>query len=142
MRISARCDYSLAALLELALHWPSEEPMQIQDIAKNQDIPLRYLVQILIRLKSKGWVESVRGQSGGYRLKKRPDQISLGEVLRDIEGPVLPVVESTSSSKRMNVFNGTWRNVEKAINDVVNSVTFDDLRNKIKNEKNVPMYVI
>ncbi|OGW81965.1 MAG: hypothetical protein A3G33_04245 [Omnitrophica bacterium RIFCSPLOWO2_12_FULL_44_17] len=116
--------------------------MQIQDIAKNQDIPLRYLVQILIRLKSKGWVESVRGQSGGYRLKKRPDQISLGEVLRDIEGPVLPVVESTSSSKRMNVFNGTWRNVEKAINDVVNSVTFDDLRNKIKNEKNVPMYVI
>ena len=51
MRVSAKCDYACKALLELALHWPNKEPVQIHEISEKQDIPIKYLVQILIQLK-------------------------------------------------------------------------------------------
>ena len=141
MRISAKCNYGLNALLELALQWPNKKPLQIQDIAKKQGIPTRYLVQILIRLKSMKLVKSVRGKEGGYLLSKNPKEIHLGNVLRELEGPLFPVVENTSAQET-NVFFEIWQKADKAIADVVDPVTFEDLCRKAAGARKILTYSI
>jgi Rrf2 family protein len=142
MRISARCDYALGALLELSLHWPNKEPLQIQDIARKQGIPIRYLVQILIRLKAMKLVESLRGKLGGYRLRKSPSQILLGDVIREIEGPLLPVVVNSSPRNRAQLFKGIWGDIEKSISEIVDRVTMEDMCQKSRGIVDVLTYAI
>lgn len=140
MRISARCDYACKALLELALRWPNKEPLQIHMISEKQDIPLRYLVQILIQLKRLGLVISTRGKEGGYILAKSPDSISLGQVMRQMGGPLLPIVNS--ALKRESVFAAIWSEVEGAMADVLDKVTFEDILNKVKGKDRAIIYQI
>ena len=124
MRISARCDYACKALLELSFHWPNKKPLQIHTISKKQDIPMKYLVQILIQLKRIGLVMSRRGKDGGYNLSRPPNKISLGEVIRHIGGPLLPVAVSTRKSF---VFSTIWKEVENAMTKVLDRITFEDI---------------
>ena len=140
MRISARCDYACKALLELSLHWPNKEPLQIHAISEKQDIPMKYLVQILIQLKRLGLVESTRGKQGGYILARTPQRITLGEVMRRISGPLLPL--SNSATKKDSVFAAIWREVEGAMAKVLDKVTFGDISNKAKGAKGVIVYQI
>jgi Rrf2 family protein len=90
MRLSLRGEYALRALLVLGLNY-GEGIVRIQAISEQQNIPKRFLEQILNDLKSAGMVQSRRGVAGGYRLAKRPDQISLASVVRHIEGALAPV---------------------------------------------------
>ncbi len=90
MKLSLRGEYALRALLVLGLH--SDQPLvRIQTVADEQNIPKRFLEQILNDLKSGGFVRSKRGVSGGYRLARRPEEISLAMVVRHIEGALAPV---------------------------------------------------
>lgn len=140
MRISARCDYACKALLELALHWPSKEPMQIHTISEKQDIPMRYLVHILIQLKRIGLVVSMRGKQGGYNLAKPPHKISLGEVMRNIGGPLLPM--ANSARKKESVFATIWNEVEGAMAKVLDRITFEDISSKAKGMGGAIIYQI
>jgi Rrf2 family protein len=140
MRISARCDYACKALLELALHWPSKAPIQVHAISEKQDIPMKYLVQILLQLKRMGLVESIRGKQGGYILAKTPNRISLGEVMREIGGPLLPVVNS--AAKVGSVFATIWNEVEEAMAKVLDKITFEDISNKAKGIHGAIIYQI
>ncbi|MFC1623993.1 RrF2 family transcriptional regulator [Candidatus Omnitrophota bacterium] len=140
MRISARCDYACKALLELALHWPSKEPLHIQVISKKQEIPMRYLVQILIQLKRMGLVDSVRGKEGGYTLTELPNKISFGKVMRQIQGPLLPVAEC--SKKNGSVFTAIWQEVEASMAKVLDKVTFEDVCNKVRGMSKTIIYQI
>lgn len=140
MWVSARCDYACKALLELALHWPNKAPLQIQVISKKQGIPLKYLVQILIQLKNAGLVASIRGKEGGYNLTKPPERISLGELIRQIEGSLLP--RSDSAVKRQTVFAPIWAEVEYVIAKVLDEITFEDITNKIRGMKGSVVYQI
>lgn len=142
MRISAKCDYACRALLELSLHWPETEPLQIPEISKKQGIPLKYLVQILIQLKRMGLVESVRGQQGGYRLSRSPKQISLGEVVREIGGPLLPVSTGSQKAKKGDLFSEVWQETEGAISQVVDGINFHDISEKAKGTDKVLNYQI
>jgi Rrf2 family protein len=82
----------LRALIVLGLDYLADDSVvRIQEISKRQNIPKRFLEQILNDLKSAGILESKRGVAGGYRLKKPPDRITLAEVIRHIEGPLAPV---------------------------------------------------
>jgi len=72
MRISAKCDYACRALVELSFHWPKKIPLRIQQMSEKQEIPERFLVQILLQLKRLGFVTSSRGKNGGYNLAKAP----------------------------------------------------------------------
>jgi Rrf2 family cysteine metabolism transcriptional repressor len=90
MRLSLRGEYALRALLVLGLNY-GEGIVRIQAISEQQNIPKRFLEQILNDLKSAGIVQSRRGVAGGYRLAKSPDQISLASVVRHIEGALAPV---------------------------------------------------
>jgi Rrf2 family protein len=90
MKLSLRGEYALRALLVLGLNY--EQPVvRIQAISEQQNIPKRFLEQILNDLKSAGFVQSRRGISGGYRLAKRPEDITLAAVVRHVEGALAPV---------------------------------------------------
>lgn len=90
MKLSVRGEYALRALLVLGLNY--EQPLvRIQSISDQQNIPKRFLEQILNDLKSAGVVESRRGVTGGYRLARRPDEVNLASVVRHIEGALAPV---------------------------------------------------
>jgi Rrf2 family protein len=90
MKLSLRGEYALRALVVLGLNY-DQRVLRIQTISEQQNIPKRFLEQILNDLKSAGIVESRRGVAGGYRLSKPPEQISLALVVRHIEGPLAPV---------------------------------------------------
>jgi len=89
MNISARCEYACRAMLELALHEWDEKLLSVGQIAEQQGIPEKYLVHIMLQLKRAGLVESCRGASGGYRLQRGPDSITLLDIIEAIDGPIL-----------------------------------------------------
>jgi Rrf2 family protein len=90
MKLSLRGEYALRALVYLGLS-PAKSILKISEIANRQKIPKRFLEQILNEMRSLGWLESKRGASGGYRLRIAPDSITVGEVIRRIDGPLAPV---------------------------------------------------
>lgn len=140
MRISARCDYACKALLELALHWPNKEPVQMHIISDRQGIPTKYLVHILIHLKRMGLVESIRGKQGGYNLTRQPTEITLGEVIRDTAGPLLPLAKTAAKSE--SAFAAIWAEVEGAMAKVLDKVTFEDIVNRVRGKEKALIYQI
>lgn len=92
MKLSVRGEYALRAMLVLARDYQDDDSVvRIQEISTKQNIPKRFLEQILNDLKSAGIVESKRGVAGGYRLRRPPERITLAEIIRHIEGPLAPV---------------------------------------------------
>jgi Rrf2 family protein len=93
MKLSAKAEYACLAMLELAQRTLEDPPARIREIAGPSRIPERYLVQILLRLKGAGLVQSVRGASGGYHLARPAERISLLDVLSAIDGPPEPIID-------------------------------------------------
>lgn len=141
MRISAKCDYACKAVLELALQRENGKAVQMQFISKRQNIPLKYLPQILIQLKRIGIVESVRGKQGGYLLAEDPERISLGRIVREIGGPLLEISSIIHSTKK-SVFDAIWHEVEGAMADVLDKITFETIAKKFKGLETAIMYQI
>src|SRR5574341_105476 len=90
MKISTKGDYATRALQDLALHY-GEGPIPIEAIAKRQALPARYLEQLLLALKRAGFLTSKRGVNGGYYLAKPPREITLGQIIRAVDGPIAPI---------------------------------------------------
>lgn len=88
MRVSTRGDYACRALLSLALHDGGDTPTSVRDIAERTGLPQPYLEQILLALKGAGLVRSKRGVGGGYVLARPPNQITLGEIVAAVDGPI------------------------------------------------------
>src|SRR3989338_8518123 len=88
--LSKKSKYALRALLALARR-PSEGPVLISELAEQEGIPKKFLEQILLELKNNGILQSKKGKGGGYFLGKKPEAISLGEVIRILEGPLAPL---------------------------------------------------
>jgi Rrf2 family protein len=101
---------------------------------------MRYLVQILIQLKRAGFVASVRGKEGGYNLRKAPARITLGEVMRQTNGPLLPVAEQ--SGRKESVFATVWKEVEGAMAKILDKVSFEDIAGKARGIQNAIIYQI
>ncbi len=90
MRISAKVDYAVRALCELAAH-QADVPLKAEQIATGQEIPLSFLENILVDLRRAGFVRSLRGQVGGYRMAKPASEITIADVIRAVEGPLADV---------------------------------------------------
>src|SRR3954447_24210293 len=90
MRLSRKSDYALRALFGLIGH-QGQAPISIRELAARHDVPKRFLEQIMLELKSKGWVRSIAGRDGGFVLAKPPEQITMGEVVRHFDGVLAPV---------------------------------------------------
>jgi Rrf2 family protein len=95
MRISSKGLYALEAMVRLAKNYP-EKPTKIHEIAVQEDIPEKFLELILLDLKAARLVESLRGANGGYRLRRAPNKIFLGEIIRTVDGPLAPLGDAES----------------------------------------------
>jgi Rrf2 family protein len=132
MSVSSKCYYALRAIYALAEH-DSPEPMKIAEIAERQQIPIRFLEVILSQLKGGGFVQSRRGAEGGYRLARAAEHLTVGEVMRYVDGPIAPVDCVSQSRPKVCEFHGEcnfygfWGRVRQAISDVVDHTTFADL---------------
>jgi len=90
MRISSKGLYALEAMVRLARNY-GQKPTKIHEIAVQEEIPEKFLELILLDLKAARLVESLRGANGGYRLRRAPDNIFLGEIIRTVDGPLAPL---------------------------------------------------
>jgi Rrf2 family protein len=124
MNISVKGEYALQAILDLASQRPGE-PVRIADIARRQKIPQKFLELILAGLKQAGFVESRRGAEGGYLLARPAESLTVGEVLRSIEGTGQG--RSRSRPKTETPFTEMWRQVDCAVSEVIDKTTFAGL---------------
>ncbi|MCU0771500.1 MAG: Rrf2 family transcriptional regulator [Verrucomicrobia bacterium] len=90
MRVSKKTDYALRALFTLVDHFGSG-PIPIRELARRNDVPKKFLEQIMLALKERGWVDSMPGLRGGYRLARSPEKITMGEVVRHFDGILAPI---------------------------------------------------
>ncbi len=137
MKISAKTDYACKALLELALHWPNTAPLRQNVISKKQNIPMKFLTQILIQLKQLGYVDSTRGSRGGYLLVKPPQQILFSDVLMDMSE--LPWASQLRKTQKNDVFEIVWKELDGVLLDHMKRINFDVLRQR---ERNAALYAI
>ncbi|MFN7138518.1 MAG: RrF2 family transcriptional regulator [Limisphaerales bacterium] len=126
VKLSVKSDYAARAVLWLARHYNEGGARKVEEMGTEQGIPPKYLVQILIELKSKQIVKSVRGKEGGYLLAKAPTEISLGDVIRCVEGEILDTPALTDP-KCPPELRDSWRNIQKAVNESADSITFQQL---------------
>ena len=149
MAISQKCQYALRAVFELAKHY-GQGPVKIADIAEVQAIPLRFLEVILSQLRQGGFAGSRRGNEGGYLLVRSPRGLTVGEVIRFVQGPLGPVDCLADDSRDKCplygdcVFFPMWQKVREAVSDVYDNTTFQNLvdQEMQKAESYVPSYSI
>jgi len=130
VKVSAKTEYACIAILELANHFGSGEPVRIRQIAEQHGIPSRFLVQILLQLKGAGFVNSVRGAAGGYQLLKSPKEISLGQVMDVIDGSQEESKTTTNASfnsPMVKVLVEAWNQVAAVHRKMLSKITLADL---------------
>lgn len=130
MKISTKGRYALRLMLDLALA-DSSEPIPLRDVAKRQDISDKYLEQIVTKLSRAKLLRSVRGAGGGYLLTRRPEEYTVGEILRCLEGSLAPVgcAEDAGFCDRAGrcATAEVWDRIAQAVNQVVDNITLADL---------------
>src|SRR5665213_1878124 len=124
MNTSVKGEYALQAIFDLTAN-PSPDPVKIADIARRQKIPQKFLELILASLKQGGFVESRRGAEGGYLLARRPESLTVGDVLRFVEGRQ----EERARQRKLagSPFSDLWERVDIAMDAVLDSTTFAHL---------------
>lgn len=131
MTISQKCYYAIRAVFELA-RAPAGRAVRVGEIADRQNISVKFLEAILGQLRQGGFVESRRGAEGGYLLVRPARRLTIGDIVRFVEGPLLPArcVEGRRGCGQSStdcVFAPVWTAAEKALGDVYDGVTFQDL---------------
>ena len=143
MKLSTKGRYGLKAIFELALKEEENLPLSLKYIADKNGLSEQYLEQIFAILKKSGLVKSVRGAQGGYYLSKPSSQITVGQVLRALEGPMAPsdcVLEEDADCENSDfcVTKVVWQRIKDSVDSVIDSVTLKDmvLDYKLKSSKN------
>ncbi len=136
MKISTKGRYAVRVMLDLALN-NTGECIKVKDIAARQGISEKYLEQIIAALSRAGYVKSVRGAQGGYRLSKAPEDYTVGMVLRVTEGSLAPVAcleDGADVCERCDTCEtlSVWKELAQAIDQVVDGVTIADLADRHK----------
>jgi Rrf2 family protein len=135
VKLSTKGRYGLRAMIDLAIH-SKENQVSIKSISERQEISENYLERIIALLKKAGYVKSTRGAQGGYMLTKKPDQISVGNILRALEGDLNPVDcsltndDKVCSESSLCVTKFVWKRISDSINDVVDNISLQDLVNE------------
>ncbi|MEJ2710314.1 MAG: Rrf2 family transcriptional regulator [Anaerolineales bacterium] len=144
MRLSKRGEYGLRAMIDLAT-WQGEFPVQIKEISDRQQIPAKFLEQILLSLKNAGLLQSKMGVGGGYYLAKEPQEISLGHIVRVLDGPLAPIrcvsqlayepcgcPDEETCGLRLVMLD-----VRNAITDILDNTTLADVAARVATAKQV-----
>ncbi len=132
LRLSTKGQYGVRAMFEIARGYP-DEPVNIKVISERQDVSPHYLEQILNRLRRSGLIKSVKGPGGGYLLTSRPEEISISEILRELEGPVAitSCLNPAEGCVRVDscVTHLLWKALGRQIEEFLNTITLADLLN-------------
>ncbi len=135
VKLSTRGEYGLQAMFDLAQHY-GEGPISIKTVAERQNISEPYLEQLMAVLRKAGLVKSVRGAQGGYLLNREPEDITVGDIIRVLEGPIA-LVDCLNTAGGENcsrlqtcVTRGIWEKVRDSICDVLDSFTLADMVTK------------
>lgn len=138
MRLSTKGRYGLKAMYELALVYEYNTPMAIKSIAQKTGLSDQYLEQIFSSLKKADLIISIRGAQGGYLLSKDPKDISVGDVIRSLDGPIEPAIcvsesEESCESEDTCVTKIVWKKLKDSIDECLDSMSLKDmLENSIK----------
>jgi Rrf2 family protein len=135
--LSSRGKYATRAVLDLVLN-DTGRPALIQDIAERQNIPVKFLEQILLSLKRMGFVKSRKGRGGGYSLAMPPEAITLGAIVRAIDGPLAPIScvsvtaygECGCAEPATCALRTVWQEARNALAEVLDNATFADIRDR------------
>jgi Rrf2 family cysteine metabolism transcriptional repressor len=147
MKISTKGRYGMRAMLDLAVNY-AQSPVLLKDIARREEISLKYLDRICSSLKAAGLLKSSRGSKGGFTLSRPPDEITLKEIVEALEGPLdlVGCLSDKNFCKRMNfcVTRDVWYELSRAMEAVLASKSLEDLvrREKKKNKSGKAMYYI
>lgn len=140
MKITTKGRYGLRAIVDLAIYG-EEEPVSIHSIAERQKVSEGYLEQLIAKLKKAGLVEGIRGASGGYRLAKDPREISVGDILRALEGTLHPVEcpavksELSCANEEDCVTKMVWKRIDESIEETVDHIMLQELKEQGKNSR-------
>jgi Rrf2 family cysteine metabolism transcriptional repressor len=130
MRVSAKAEYACVAMLELARGYPEPQPVQVKAIAEAHSISQRFLVQILLQLKVHGLVRSTRGAAGGYQLARRPEAITLADIIHAIEEPapaVAPARTGMKASPAVQAVRSVLQELDERERQMLREITLADL---------------
>lgn len=130
MRVSAKAEYACIAMLELAAGSGRPGPARISDIARAHDIPQRFLVQIMLQLKTAGLVTSVRGPAGGYKLAQSGDKITLANILRAMDGKTLSepnIRNGKTGSALKEALLTAWKEVQHEEERILDRLTLVEM---------------
>ncbi|MEY3870255.1 MAG: hypothetical protein RLZZ338_4149 [Cyanobacteriota bacterium] len=145
VELSCKSEYAILALLELAAHYNDGEPLQIRQIATQQNIPDRYLEQLLATLRRAGIIRSQRGAKGGYFLAREPWKINILEILTCLEGSDLEQSEKNVPPKTVEsaVLWEVWQESRQIANSVLQKYTLQDLtdRRNARRQLDVMYYI-
>lgn len=142
MIVSAKTEYACIAVLELAARHVRGEPVRIREIADAHEIPSRFLVQILIQLKSAGLVQSIRGAAGGYQLARDPENITLLDVMTVVDAQLAENTLGTArSSATTRALQRTWKEVAAKERELLSGVSFADLVERMKGASEGMYYI-
>lgn len=136
MKFSTKARYGLRAMVELALH-QNQGPLSVKIISERQEISEAYLEQLMSYLTRRGLAKSVRGVQGGYLVAKEPNKIKVGDVIRALEGPIVPVdcvsKQDPWDCKRSEscVSKIVWEKVRDVLDEALDSLTLQDLCNEL-----------
>ncbi len=146
MRLSTKGEYASRAMLELALHHP-DGPLHIRTISAAQDIPERFLEQILLLLKRAGYLRSKKGPNGGYFLAKPPEEISVAEIIRVMDGPLAPIdcvsvtAHEVCPREKFCGLRWLWKECRDVLAEILERTTFGDLAERTRTaKKRVPVH--
>ncbi|MFC2048931.1 RrF2 family transcriptional regulator [Elusimicrobiota bacterium] len=129
MKISTKGRYAVRCMLNLAIHY-DKELQPISQMSKQEDISPNYIEQLLLKLNKAGLVESIRGRSGGYRLLKKPEKITIAKIIEIVEGPIILtdcVGRMTCKREPVCTTKYLWCELSKKIEDIFVNVTLKDL---------------
>jgi Rrf2 family protein len=138
MKIPAKIEYTYKAIFELALRYEKVGPVQLSAISEAQGIPKKFLIQLLLRLKSANIVDSARGTAGGYYLTRPPSRISLAAVTKAIDDSIIEAPKEARGSKPSEVdkvISHIWGDIAKYAARRLEGITFDKLISQINNQQ-------
>ncbi|GAB6100342.1 Rrf2 family transcriptional regulator [Halanaerocella petrolearia] len=140
MKLSTKGRYGVRAMFDLALH-QGDGPIPLRSIAERQGISENYLEQLIATLRNEGLVNSVRGAHGGYLLAKKAEEITIGDIIRVLEGPIAlsdcvsEDIDTECENSDGCVVKLIWQQVKDNIDEVLDSITLENLRQEAINAK-------
>lgn len=149
MKLSTKGRYGLKAMYDLAIHF-GDGPIPLKSIAERQRISDHYLEQLIATLRKSGLVKSIRGAQGGYTLAELPERITVGEIIRSLEGPLgvsdcsMEEEPTACENAECCVTRVIWKKIQDSISEVIDSITLQDMvddYHRIKQKDNFMFYI-